>query len=344
MTAKSKFCDWFSEREEGDRMSRARAARTNIFSCGTCVLLLTTIALISTGCSKSQPSTSTAGASAGPQTFGSADLAGQAIYTAAKAGDTNALLSIFGSAAKELLLSGDPVQDKAALDTFARQYDQMHRWGKLTKGGLVLDVGAENYPFPFALKKNEAGQWYFDTGSAKDEILARRIGGNELSTIDVLNAMGVAQAEYFSQPHDGAKSHAYAQKFVSDEGKQNGLYWPVAEGDSGSPLGPLAEFAASEGYSSASQESQAYHGYYFRILTSQGPQAHGGAKNYIVNGGMTGGFAIFAYPAEYGNSGLTSFLINQDGSVLQKDLGDNTTEIAKSITSFNPDSTWEAVE
>jgi hypothetical protein len=325
-------------------MSRVRSARTKVFSCSKCVLLLAAIALVSIGCSKSQPSSSTEAVSAAPQTFASADLAGQAIYTAAKAGDTNALLSIFGSAAKELLLSGDPVQDKAALDTFARQYDEMHRWGKLTKGGLVLDVGAENYPFPFALKKNEAGQWYFDTSSAKDEILARRIGGNELSAIDVLNAMGVAQAEYFSQLHDVAKSHAYAQKFVSDEGKHNGLYWPVAEGDSGSPLGPLAEFAASEGYSSASEEPQPYHGYYFRMLTSQGPQAHGGAKNYIVNGSMTGGFAIFAYPADYGNSGVTSFLINQDGTVLQKDLGDDTAAIAKTITSFDPDNTWAAVE
>jgi hypothetical protein len=325
-------------------MSRARSARTKIFSCGTCVSLLTAIILISTGCSKSQRATSTEGVSAGPQTFASADLAGQAIYAAAKAGDTNALLAIFGSAAKELLLSGDPVQDKAALDTFTRQYDEMHRWGKLARGGLVLDVGAENYPFPFALKTNEDGQWYFDTSSAKDEILARRIGGNELSAIDVLNAMGVAQAEYFSQPHDGAKSHTYAQKFASDEGKQNGLYWPLVEGDSGSPLGPLAEFAESEGYSSASQGSQPYHGYYFRMLTSQGPQAHGGAKNYIVNGSMTGGFAIFAYPAEYGNSGVTSFLINQDGTVLQKDLGDGTAAIATTINSFNPDSTWAAVE
>jgi Protein of unknown function (DUF2950) len=325
-------------------MSRATSARTNIFSYRKWVLLVAAIALISTGCSKSQPSILTEGVSAGPQTFASADLAGQAIYAAAKAGDTNALLSIFGSAAKELLLSGDPVQDKAALDTFARQYDEMHRWGKLTKGGLVLDVGAENYPFPFALKKDEAGRWYFDTSSAKDEILARRIGGNELSTIDVLNAIGIAQAEYFSQAHDGAKSHTYAQKFVSDEGTQNGLYWPVAEGVSSSPLGPLAEFAASEGYSGTSQAPQPYHGYYFHMLTSQGPQAHGGAKNYIVNGSMTGGFAIFAYPAEYGNSGVTSFLINQDGNVLQKDLGDDTAAIAKTITSFNPDSTWVAVE
>lgn len=325
-------------------MSRVRSAGSNVFSCGLFVLLMGAVALSPVGCNKSQPFAATEGSASGPQTFASADLAGQAIYTAAKAGDTNALLSIFGSGAKELLLSGDPVQDKAALDTFTSEYDQMHRWGKLTNGGLVLDVGAENYPFPFALRKNEAGQWYFDTGSAKAEILARRIGGNELSTIDVLNAMGMAQAEYFSQPHDGAKSHTYAQKFVSDDGKQNGLYWQVAEGDSGSPLSPLAASASSEGYSSASQESQPFHGYYFRMLTSQGPQAHGGAKNYIVNGSLTGGFAILAYPAEYGNSGVMSFLINQDGIVLQKDLGTDTAEIAKTIASFDPDSAWVAVE
>ncbi|MFZ3331279.1 MAG: DUF2950 domain-containing protein [Candidatus Acidiferrales bacterium] len=325
-------------------MSRVKSSRAKVFSCGNFVLLFSVIALSSAGCGKSQPSTATEGVPATPQTFASADLAGQAIYTAAKAGDTNALLLIFGSGAKELLFSGDPVQDKAALDEFASRYDQMHRWGKLTNGGLVLDVGAENYPFPFALKKNDAGQWYFDSGSAKNEILARRIGGNELSTIDVLNAMAAAQTDYFSHPHDGAKAHSYAQKFVSDEGKQNGLYWPVPEGESGSPLGPLAEFAASEGYSGASQETQPYHGYYFRMLTSQGPDAHGGAKNYIVNGSMTEGFAILAHPAEYANSGVMSFLVNQDGIVLQKDLGADTAAIAKTITSFNPDSTWEAVQ
>lgn len=216
-------------------MSRVKSSRAKVFSCGNFVLLLSAIALSSAGCGKSQPSTATEGVSATPQTFASADLAGQAIYAAAKAGDTNALLLIFGPGAKELLFSGDPVQDKAALDEFASRYDQMHRWGKLTNGGLVLDVGAENYPFPFALKKNDAGHWYFDSSSAKNEILARRIGGNELSTIDVLNAMAEAQTDYFSHPHDGAKAHTYAQKFVSDEGKQNGLYWPVSEGESGSP-------------------------------------------------------------------------------------------------------------
>jgi hypothetical protein len=209
---------------------------------------------------------------------------------------------------------------------------------------LVLDVGAENYPFPFALKKNSAGEWYFDATSAKDEILARRVGGNELSTIEVLNAMKDAQAEYFSQPHDGSKAHAYAQKFISDDGKQNGLYWKVGEGEPDSPLGPLAAYASSEGYSSNSQAPQPYHGYLFQMITKQGPHAQGGAKDYIVNGYMTRGFAIVAYPAEYANSGVMSFLVNQDGNVFEKDLGANTLEAAKTITSYDPDNTWSAVE
>jgi hypothetical protein len=321
-------------------MIRLRAARTNGFCCGKFIFTLLVIVLCSAGCRRSQQAT----IPAEPQAFASAETAGQALYAAAKAGDTNALLTIFGAGAKELLLSGDPVQDKDALDTFTRRYDEMHRWGTLTHGGLVLDVGAENYPFPFALKKNSAGQWYFDASSAKEEILARRVGGNELSTIEALNDMKNAQAEYFSQPHDGSKVHAYAQRFVSDDGKQNGLYWKVADGESESPLGPLAAYASTEGYSTNSQGPQPDHGYFFRMITKQGPQAKGGAKDYLVNGNMTGGFAILAYPAEYANSGVMSFLINQDGNVFEKDLGANTSEASKTITSFDPDNTWTAVE
>jgi hypothetical protein len=321
-------------------MIRLRPARMSFPWSGKFLCSLVAIALCSVGCNRSQQSA----VPAGPQTFASADVAGQTIYAAAKAGDTNALLSVFGAGAKELLLSGDPVQDKAALDAFSNNYDEMHRWGKLTQGGLVLDVGAENYPFPFALKMNSAGKWYFDTSSAKDEILARRIGGNELSTIEVLNAMKDAQAEYFSQLHDGSTAHAYAQKLVSDNGKQNGLYWKAGDGQAESPLDALAAYASNEGYSSASQGQQPYHGYFFRVITKQGPQAQGGAKDYIVNGEMTGGFAILAYPAEYANSGVMSFVINQDGNVFEKDLGANTSEAAKTITSYDPDDTWSAVE
>jgi hypothetical protein len=344
MTPKTNFRQSFSANQKGESMSSARSTRRSIFSFGGMILLLGVTLIGAAGCSHAQQRATGEERSATPKTFASADLAAQAIYDGAKSGDPNALLAIFGPGAKELLFSVDSVQDKAALDTFARRYDEMHRWGKLTGGRLVLDVGAENYPFPFALVKNDAGQWYFDAASAKDEILARRIGGNELSTIDVLNDMAIAQTQYFSQPHDGSKPHSYAQKFVSDDGKHDGLYWQAASGDTDSPLSSLAESANTEGYSAALQGAAPFHGYYFRMLTSQGPHAHGGAKDYIVNGNMTGGFAILAYPAEYGNSGVMSFLMNQDGIVLQKDLSADTAEAAKTITSFDPDPTWVAVE
>jgi hypothetical protein len=304
-------------------------------------LFVTMIAItaLSAGCNKSQLAPN------GPQTFASPEAARQAIYAAAKSGDSNLVLAIFGPEAKELVTSGDPVQDKAALDLFTSRYDEMHRWGNLVNGGMVLDVGAENYPFPFALLKNSSGQWYFDTGSAKQEILARRIGGNELSTVDTLNAMADGQAEYFSQTHDDNHVRQYAQKFVSDDGKQNGLYWKTAdENQPESPLGPLAAYASAEGYTGNTQTLQPFHGYFYRILTKQGERAHGGAKEYVVNGAMTGGFAILAYPADYGNSGVMSFLINQDGVVFEKNLGENPADVAKAITAFNPDDGWKPVE
>jgi hypothetical protein len=299
------------------------------------------------GCNKSQPAPSAAAAPASPETFASPESAGQAIYAAAKAGDSNGLITIFGPDAKELILSGDPVQDKAALDTFTTRYDEMHRWSKRGSGGLVLDVGAENYPFPFALLQNSSGQWYFDTASAKQEILARRIGGNELSTVETLNAMADAQAEYFRQTHDGSHVRQYALKFVSDDGKHNGLYWKPADekNQPESPLGPLAAYASAEGYAgNGGQAPQPFRGYFYRILTKQGERAHGGAKDYIAKGALTGGFAILAYPAEYGNSGVMTFVITRDGAVFQTNLGENTADAAKAMTEFNPDDAWKPVE
>jgi hypothetical protein len=319
-------------------MTHFRFAQTMI-SRNLPLEVLITILIFSLGCSNSQPTSS------GPETFASPDNAGQAIYATAKAGDSNTLITIFGPEARELIISGDPVQDKAGLDLFASRYDEMHRWRRLANGGMVLDVGAENYPFPFALLKNSSGQWYFDTNSAKQEILARRIGGNELATVDALNAMADAQAEYFSQTHDDSHMRQYAQKFISDPGKQNGLYWkPADENQPESPLGPLAAYASAEVLAGNAQAPQPFRGYFYRLLTKQGEGAHGGAKDYIVNGAMTGGFAILAYPADYGNSGVMSFLISQDGVVFEKNLGANTMDEAKGITTFNPDNTWKPVE
>jgi Protein of unknown function (DUF2950) len=320
-------------------MTHLRFAQMNINCRSLLFAALMAITATFVGCNKSQPSAN------GPQMFASPEDAGQAIYAAAKNGDSNALITIFGPEAKQLIFSGDPVQDKAGLDLFASRYDEMHRWGKLANGGLVLDVGAENYPFPFALLKDSAGQWYFDASSAKQEILARRIGGNELSTVDTLNAIADSQAEYFSQTRSDSHVRQFAQKFISDDGKKNGLYWkPADENQPESPLGPLVAYASAEGYAGNTQPPQPFHGYFYRILTKQGEKAHGGAKDYIVSGAMTGGFAILAYPAEYGNSGVMSFLINQDGVVFESNLGENTTDVAKAITAFNPDDAWKPVE
>jgi len=275
--------------------------------------------------------------------FASADDAGTALLDAAKSGDQNALLAIFGTDAKDLISSGDAVQDKAAVNGFVTAYPVMHRWRKMADGDQILLVGADNFPFPIPLKKNASGQWFFDTAAGKDEILSRRIGRNELAVIDVCGALVNAQAEYFSQGHDGGSAKQYAEKFISDGGKQNGLYWESPEGQPRSPLGPMAAVATDEGYTVKADPHAAFHGYRFRILKKQGSHAPGGAKDYVVDGKMVDGFAFVAYPAEYGNSGVMTFIINQDGVLLQKDLGKTTTETATAMTEFDPDNTWSPV-
>jgi Protein of unknown function (DUF2950) len=243
---------------------------------------------------------------------------------------------------RRLIFSGDAAQDKLTFEHFTTAYETMNRWRKLTDASEVLYIGADNNPFPIPLKKNSAGQWYFDTTAGRDEILSRRIGDNELATIDVVAAMADAQAEYLSQRHDGVKQ--YAQKFISDDGKQNGLYWKSPEGQPKSPLGPLAAYAAvTEGFTPEANKQQPFHGYFYRILTKQGPDAKGGTKDYLLNGKMTGGFAIVAYPEKYGDTGITTFVINQAGVTYEKNLGKETAELAKTMGEFNPDKTWSPV-
>jgi len=275
--------------------------------------------------------------------FASPDEAGNALLEVAKSGDQNGLLAIFGAESKEIIFSGDAVQDKAVVDTFVSSYGVMHRWRKLGDGAEVLLIGADNFAFPIPLKKNSAGQWYFDAAAGRDEILARRIGRNELAVIGVCGALADAQGEYFSQRHDGGSAKQYAVKFISDTGKQNGLYWESPKGQTKSPLGPLAAFATAEGYSAKPNSHLPFHGYYFRMLTRQGSHARGGAKDYVVNGQMVGGFAVVAYPAEYRNSGVMTFIINQDGVLFQKDLGTNTSETANAMSEFDPDASWSEV-
>jgi len=275
--------------------------------------------------------------------FASADDAGNALQAAAKSGDEKGLLEIFGPDSKEVLSSGDPVQDKAAIDRFASAYPVMHRWRNMADGSQVLLIGSDNFSFPIPLKKNASGRWFFDVAAGKDEILSRRIGRNELAVIDACAALADAQAEYFSQPHDNGGAKQYAVKFISDPGKHNGLYWESPEGQPKSPLGPMVAFATGEGYSAKANARAPFHGYHFNLLKSQGSHAPGGAKDYVVNGKMVGGFAFVAYPAQYGNSGVMTFIINQDGGFFQKDLGKNTTEIAAAMTTYDPGDGWKPV-
>jgi hypothetical protein len=286
-------------------------------------------------CNKTQNPTSE---KAVQKTFASPEEAGAAFFDAAKSGDQQALLAIFGPDAKEVLLSGDAVKDKDTLQDFVAAYTQMHRWREIKVGGEMLYTGADNFPFAIPLGQNPSGQWYFDTAAGKDEILARRIGKDELTAIAACSAVAKAEYEYFSHTHDGAKQ--YAQRLVSDEGTQNGLYWPVSAGQAPSPLEEVRDFAKAAGYASAGAKPQPFDGYYFRILTKQGDKAKGGAKDYIVSGRMTGGFAILAYPVEYRNSGIMTFVVGKDGIVYQKDLGANTTEIAEALMDYNPGDGW----
>jgi hypothetical protein len=275
--------------------------------------------------------------------FASPDVAGDSLLKAAKSDDHKALLAIFGPDSKEIISSGDEVQDKSNIDAFVAAYKVMHRWDKSADGGEILLVGADNFPFPIPLEKNASGQWFFDTVVGKDEILARRIGRNELAIIDVCAALSAAQAEYFSQRHSDGITNQYAPKFISDTGKQNGLYWESADGQPKSPLGPLVASATAEGYSVRPSTHAPFHGYYFRMLNRQGRNAPGGAKDYVVDGKMVGGFAFVAYPAEYRNSGVMTFIVSQDGILLQKDLGTNTAVTATAMTEFDPDASWSQV-
>ena len=275
--------------------------------------------------------------------FSSAEEAVKAAIAAAKNNNDKEMLAIFGTQAKEILFSGDAVADKQRRAQFIAAYDERNRLA--TEGeNKILIVGKQDWPFPIPIVK-KGDSWVFDTAKGKDEILNRRIGENELFTIQVCLAIVDAQREYAMKDRDRNGLLEYAQKFVSDSGKKNGLYWETKAGEPESPLGPIMSQARSAGYQmKPSATPTPYHGYYYRILTAQGKAAPGGAYSYLVKGKMIGGFALVAYPAEYGNSGVMSFIVNHDGKVFQKNLGTNTAAIAKSMKEYNPDSTWSEVK
>ena len=300
---------------------------------GTAVVLLAlTLPLIVMSCGKSPT-----GAGAGPQaTFRSPEDAGAALADAARSGDQKKLIAIFGPGSQPVLFTGDFNTDRARLNDFAAAYNQMHRWDGIKAGGEALVVGADNLVFPIPLGKNSSGQWYFDTSAGKDEIAARRIGKDELTAMDATKALAQAEEQYHQETH-GGKVKQYAQKFVSDPGEQNGLYWPVASGETPSPLGRLGEFAAVQS-STGDGGSAQFNGYRYRIL-SKG-ETPKGVRDYVADGKMSGGYAILAFPVEYRNSGIVSFLIGPDGTLYQKDLGERTADQAAAMTEYNPADGW----
>ena len=276
--------------------------------------------------------------------FASPDEAGNALLAAAKSADRNAALAILGPDGKDLVDSGDAVEDKNLAQAFAAKYDVMHRWRKLADGNQVLLVGPDNFSFPVPLKPNGGGQWFFDTAAGKDEVLSRRIGRNELAIIEVCGALAEAQTAYFSQVHDGDNTKQYATRFISEPGKHNGLYWHGASDEFDSPINPLIAYARQNLPTDQVGEHVPFNGYMFRILTSQGPHSRGGAKNYIVDGKMSVGFAFVAYPVEYRSSGVKTFIVDKSGVIYERNLGLETTKLAQTMTTYDPDSTWNKVE
>lgn len=259
---------------------------------------------------------------------------------ALRADDTNTLLAILGPNAKPLVSSGDKVADREGAERFLQSFEAANKLEKVGDAKFVLVTGPDDWTFPIPLVKKGAG-WQFDTPAGSEEVLNRRIGRNELSTVQVMLAYVDAQREYYLRnPQQGKLLH-YAQKFVSTPGKRDGLYYPTTAGESPSPLGPAFERAQAKGYvQTKGGEPSAYHGYRYRILTAQGPHAPGGAYDYVANGQMIGGFALVAWPATYGNSGVMTFLVNHDGTVYQKDLGPNTAAEVRKIMKFDPDGSW----
>ena len=285
--------------------------------------------------------------------YPSPEAAVDSLVAALRTNNTAELKSIFGPSGDQIISSGDPVADKAQVDHFLTNYDAKHQFQTQPDGSTTLLIGDQDWPFPVPIVKVDGGV-AFNAAAGEEEILNRRVGRNELATEQVCLAIVDAQRDYAQMRPMGGALREYAQKLVSDPGKKNGLYWPTNEGEPPSPMGPLIANAAAEGYGKAGDDKagddksgndkpgqRPYHGYYYRLLTSQGPNATGGAEDYMVNGQLIGGFAIVAYPAIYGNSGVMTFMTNHDGILYERDLGEDTTRLAKAITAFDPGPEWK---
>lgn len=295
------------------------------------ILMMIVAAVAQTACSRSPQQ----------KDFASADEAVQALVTAARSGNTRALLEVLGADAEPTIDSGDPVADRNARARFVQEYELEHALDADAAGMTTLQVGVDKWPFPFPLVQRD-NRWRFDSSAGADEIINRRVGRNELHTIQSCLAFVDAEREYYSSNPQQEPMLQYAQKLQSSDGKKDGLYWPTAGDEPQSPLGEQFARARSEGYfRDGASRSAPYHGYVYRLLTAQGPHAAGGAYDYLVGDRMLGGFALIAFPAEYGNSGVVTFIVNHDGVVFSKDLGPETAEAANAIALFDPDGSWK---
>lgn len=276
------------------------------------------------------------------QAFKTPDEAASALAGAAQAGDPKAIVTVLGADGVDIVSSGDPVADAATREKFVAAYNAKHQITMEGDNKAIVVIGQDDFPLPIPLVRKD-GEWRFDTAAGRAEILFRRIGKNELDAIQSTLAYVDAQNEYAEKDRTGAGKGLYAQRIVSSAGKKDGLYWPDAPNSDPSPLGELVAKATAQGYR-AGEGRTPYHGYYFKVLTKQGAAAPGGELDYVAKGKMFGGFALVAYPAEYRNSGVMTFIVNHDGIVYEKDLGPATAKIAERMTAYNPDSTWHKVE
>jgi hypothetical protein len=286
------------------------------------------------------------GAAKSPQqkTFATPEDAVNAFVDAMKLHDIKQLNSVLGPHGKNIVSSGDDIADREVREKFIKLYDEKNKIDMMSDTKAVLSIGEKDWPLPIPIVK-KGQRWLFDTKAGKTEILNRRIGRNELSVIKVCEAIVDAQQEFALMDTDGDGIFEYAQQFVSSPGKKDGLFWPTKEGEKPSPLGPFAAQAKKEGYSKSSPDKpQPYYGYFYRILKGQGKSAKGGAYDYLVKDNMIGGFALIAYPAQYGSTGVMTFIANQEGIVYQKNLGKDSTKIAEAMKVFDPDKTWTKVE
>lgn len=334
------------------KTSSRRIFRSPRLGFGFAILTGLLLGLLALGCSSnhnSQASLSSDGhdvqqtAAPDAQMFASPEAAAQVLADAARTDNTPQLLAIFGSEGKEIISTGDEVADRQGRQKFAKLYEEKHTIEDAAANQKTLVISDSDWPFPVPIVR-DGKHWYFDSAAGKEEILDRRIGRNELSAIQVCQAIADAQKEYAIRNPSGGGLHEYAQKFASDPGERNGLFWPTDPGEEPSPLGELAAAASAEGYVRRETGPTPYHGYYYRILTAQGSNAPGGAMDYLVEGKMALGFAVVAYPAEYGNSGIMTFIMGDEGVVYQKDLGPDTPKLVPAMNLFDPGPGWQKVE